>query len=202
MYNVVVLIDKLERGTKESAKGSALTGLFVEGRQLKKDAEPEEWKKFLMDWNAAEAISVFEQVGVGAKVIVGMEKEGRFWNIKEVKPTAGGVAPGAPASAPAPAPASASVIAQAPATTPVITDKLLAIDRAIKLTELLLANGVIKPAKASADIVIESTLMMADKIDSYMAGTINSEPKADASDLKNNAPDPAPDDPTPDDVTF
>ena len=84
VYVVHLQITQLERGTNQSSKGNALTGLWVRGNATNNSGEVESWEKFLMDWNAADSIAAIERAGVGAQVDIRMLKSGRFWNIQSV----------------------------------------------------------------------------------------------------------------------
>ena len=196
MYTVHLNVTKLERGTKMSAKNTEITGLWVFGNEAKGSGS-EPWEKFLMDWNAADEISIIESAGVGANVDIGMEKEGRFWNIKSVvnkggsgKPTSGG--PPANTSQPSPqqkqmfqqpdTPTPAPVLA--PVSAPSAVDyKVVSVNRAIDLTIGMMENGVLKGTKVTPQIVYEGVIILAERLADFLENGGEPLPKSDASPL-------------------
>ena len=196
MYTVHLNVTKLERGTKMSAKNTEITGLWVFGNEAKGSGS-EPWEKFLMDWNAADEISIIESAGVGANVDIGMEKEGRFWNIKSVvnkggsgKPTSGG--PPVNTSQPSPqqkqmfdTPPPVAAIAPVPVSVPSAVDyKVVSVNKAIDLTVGMMANGVLKGPKVTPQIVYEGVIVLAERIADFLENGGEPDPKSDTSPLE------------------
>ncbi|MCK4814320.1 hypothetical protein KA005_01005 [bacterium] len=202
VYVVHLSITELVRGTNQSTKGNALTGLWVRGTVLK-DGITENWEKFLMDWNAADSIATIEQAGVGAQVDIRMLKEGRFWNIQSVTNMG-------QATAPAPAPVTQAPVTQAPVTqapegppaqtemfesapvpapvsvvAPLAIDvKAVALNKAVDLTVGMMANGVLKGTKVTPQIVHEGVIILAERIVDYFENNGAVTPKSDTSPLE------------------
>jgi hypothetical protein len=199
VYVVHLSITELVRGTNQSSKGNALTGLWVRGT-VPKDGQIEDWEKFLMDWNAAEPIAAIEQAGVGAQVDIRMLKEGRFWNIQSV--TNMGQDTGAPAgppqrqSTPPPAqtPPPARQESQFPSIPPRSKEvetrlpgvdyKVVAINKATDLTIGMMENGILKGPKVTPQIVYEGVIVLADRIVDYFENGGAVVPKSDTSPLQ------------------
>ena len=207
MYTFSLSISKLERGSKLNKKQEPMPGLYVEGTQTKADGTTSVWKKFLMDWNAAEAISVIEQVGVGGTVSIGMEKENNFWNIKQVTPM-GSSYQAPPTQAPPPqAPQQQSLplpqtqAVAVPQSAPV-DDKFqetFAVEQAVKLTIAMLHASIIKGAKVTSEVVVEGTMLMAERIAEFLDGKKDNDNESDASPLNHGDEDPGPGE---DDIPF
>lgn len=211
VYVVHLSINELLRGTNQSSKGNALTGLWVRGTVVK-DGATETWEKFLMDWNAAEPIAAIEQAGVGARVDIRMLKEGRFWNIQSVTNMGQAEAEAPPpVQAPAQAPAQAppvqepqepqeppqrqQSVALAPAPAPAQAKwgqyvpsaselKVIAMNKATDLTIGMMANGILKGAKVTPQIVYEGVIVLADRIAEYFENGAAADPKSDTSPLQ------------------
>lgn len=196
---MIVQIDKLERTTQESRKGNQLTGLKVEGTRLKKGGEREPWTKFLNDYYDAKVVESFERLGTGSKAVVVMQRDGRWWKVLNVNPADGGSETASndndagTTSAPnadVPATTSSATMPQAPAVTPpaavfnVDYERQYALDRSIKLIVGMVEAGLIKGTKATPQVVTENVLTAADMFLEYIQGEVDSEPEADASDLK------------------
>ena len=195
-YTVHLDITELERGTKMSTKDTEMTGLWVRGNTMK-EGQPESWEKFLMDWNAAEFIEKIESAGIGVKVDIVMEKEGRFWNIKGVyskgkastPPASGPPASGPPVETPVQkemfTPDVNQEIKQQPAVfaQPAVNNKYTALKLAVELSGLMLQTGIIKTTKATPSVIYEGVLNLATRFEGYIEGE-DTMPKSDASPLK------------------
>ena len=195
-YTVHLDITELERGTKMSSKDTELTGLWVRGTTVK-EGQVESWEKFLMDWNAGDYIEKLELAGIGTKVDIVMEKEGRFWNIKAVYDKGQASTPPAstspsstpPASGPPAETPKQQEMFQTPqvaAVSPEITVgdlKRFALERAIEITSAMMQAGIIKNTKSSPTVIAEGVLALADRLVTYLEDKETSEPKSDASPL-------------------
>ena len=197
---MIVEIESLKRGSTTSAKGNNLTGLDVKGTWFKKDGVREPWQKFLNDYYDANAISEFERVGVGNKVLVLMERDGRFWKVISVKPAeefqdnSQTEDDKQPVNSTQPPNQTATIVTPQPVAEPVSAVQT-ALKEAVKLMVEMLSAGIIKGTKATPQVVVEHVISTSDTLLEYLEGQIDSKPESDSSDLG----DADPDDQIPDD---
>lgn len=197
VYVVHLSITELVRGTNQSSKGNALTGLWVRGT-VPKDGQIEDWEKFLMDWNAGEPIAAIEQAGVGAQVDIRMLKEGRFWNIQSVTNMGQAVpAPSTQYQTSAPQqeqtqmfqpetadPAPAEVPQEQEETYTVRDCRVIAMNKSVDLTIGMMANGILKGTKVTPQIVYEGVIVLADRVADYLVNGGAADPVSDTSPLQ------------------
>lgn len=216
---MLVEITKLERGTKQSAKGKDLTGLFIEGTKYYQGAPDGEWKKFLMDWKDSEFIAAFESIGVGNRAEIKNVKDGQYWNIVSVAPAGQGGAPATTTSTPptTAAPAATTTQSSGPASSgagfrkpeEIIREGCL--EQALEFAAILVNSPenfkkLLPASKLTANLLLDGILSAASKFETYVTEGNKDVTKSSAADLQKPAEAPPVDDTPPptedDDIPF
>jgi len=191
---MIVNLQKIEKGFRETKSGKTQEGTWIYGQSLNDDGtvKNESWKKFLVDQFDSEHIAAVERIGVGKKVELRMVKKGDFWNVDAVLEAGAGSPPPSEHQSGSPSPTPTATQAAAPSTAissvNLQTTKDIALRQANKLIGAILkANEEIigKPGKITVPLITQTVLGVAGDFEDYLNKEKEVVKESDASDLQN-----------------
>lgn len=196
---MIVRVNQLERGTRTAKSGNVQTGLWIRGVKLDQYGQDEKnWEKFLPEEYNANHIAVFEQIGIGNTVNIKMVKNGNFWNVDSVSldepsseggqpqgsgphPDAGG---GQKQTSFIPQPGKAPTSAKTAAWHIRNSAMHTAIALLGKMVDLQAAGVAVFPkTKMGSQIIEDSVMATAKRIEEYIGGKKEVATKSDSQDL-------------------
>lgn len=189
---MIIRIDSLERGERETKTGKTQVGITVSGIKYKDGVEEGDYKKFFTDQFDSDIISSLEKIGVGNRAEIKMEKNGQFWNPVSASPV-GKQTPSKdsqrdqkPKAGDEPSKVSTEVY------TPSYSSiKMVALEHAVDVVRSAVSlnaqdkMSLFPKGKVTLDLLAQEVLGVADMFEKYLQGKVEGIPTADAAAVKN-----------------
>jgi hypothetical protein len=189
---MIVEITGLEEGIKVSRQGKELEGVQLFGIKIQDGVPSGEYDRFVYRWANPNECDALMGAGIGARVSMQFQQEGRFQNLAKVtvveKGSTSKVAAGAarPVDPPASTKVTSAIAPPEPTGSQYV--KVVALDAALSLTRsFVLGSDSLKkllPAtKTTAETLKQLTLENAADFEAYLSGEVSGDVASKTKDL-------------------